>query len=828
MSDGRALVFPVAIALGARSLTLPGRGAVLAVSALYAFRLSDGAHVRPATWYESVASFAGPDVIPDSMSPLPGAELVVLGALPPPDEDSREAFVRCGMLDRRLIVRRDPDAPDAPLEPAPEAAVWHAEDNPVGRGGPDDERRALIVDPDDPQRPLWLGPTPFDHALRLRLAGTPDAASGTGWPRDADSSVLYDTHPALRAEAFQPGERLEFDGLGGAALESSLPPYRIAITSGRADGRFLTESARIHGVSLLPAADLGAMFWRAAIDVGKDVFGESVVALIAALEDADDGRKDPEHWGRIAVERWLQPEKMMDDRPLLPAALAATVSPPFAMPEGGDPMKERYDAADAWARREMGVEENPFGGAAPPEVELAGKAIEEAENEDEPPDVEAVGEMAEAALAASRRRHAEAGFEEQDAEAERPPERRGERLDAEIAERLSGPYRAERERALARAMRANALEGMDADDTLRRLADARILSPSPAPSWPAFEEDEAERFGEALFERLSKGDVERHVDVSGAIVAQEVDVSGPAGQRRITARRLDGVLAEETVWRNTVFSHCEFAETGFARASFEACRFESCTFRRANLSAADVLESTFVDCTFTELRITEPTWYRCRFERCTFEDVSASNLATSEVEFEGGSWRQVSMMDGILIDTVFRRLDMQEVTFAEVHAPQSRLERLSMSKVWVMAKGFPLSVFEDVEGVSCGFLSYAHFDQSSFSRVRFAMTGFTNAVFTDTRFEPGCRFDACDLSGAMFANVLMEGVHFLECLMTGSRWANVKASEAWFHAARLRGVDFADTELARAVFTDADIEDTLFLPDKTIGADFRGTVKAPR
>ena len=822
MSDGRALVYPVAITLGARPLTVPGRGPVLCASALYVFRLSDGAHVRPTVWYDTVASHAGRDVVPDSMCPLPGAELVVLGTLSPPSEEPSEAFVRCGMLDRRLLARRDPDAPDAPMEPAPHAAVWHAEDNPAGRGGPDDDRPALIVDPDDAERPVWLGPTPFDHPLRLRQAGTPDKVSGTGWPRDADPAILYDAHPSLWAEAFQPGERLELHGLGPTPVESSLPPYRITITSGHADGSMRIESARIHGVSLLPAADLGAMFWRTAIDVGADILGERVVALVAAVEDAGDSMKDAEHWMRIAAERWLQPAKMLDDRPLLPAALAATVSLPFAMPEGGDPIRERHAVADAWARQEMGVDENPFAQHAPPEVDLAEKAIEEAEREDETPDPDAVGGMAEAALAASRRRHADAGFEEQDPEEERTPQRRDGRLDAEIARRLSGPYRAELERNLARAMRSNPRDGMDAVEVLGKLAGARILSPSPALSWPAFEEDEAERFGEVLFERLSESDLDRHVDVSGAIVADEF-----GEELRLAGRRADGVLAEETVWRNMMFSHCEFMESSFARASFELCRFESCTFHRVNLCAADVIESTFADCTFTEVRITEPTWLRCRFERCVFEDVSMSDAAMNEIEFEDGSWRKVSIMDGILIDTTLRRLDMEVVTFAQVHAPQSRLEQLSMRKVSVMGLGFPVSVFEDVEGVNCGFLSRARFDQSSFTRVRFAMTGFSNAIFTDARFEPGCRFDVCDLSGAMFANVVMDGVHFVECLMTGSRWANVKASEAWFYAARLRGVDFADTELARAVFTDADIEGTAFLPDKTIGADFRGTVKVP-
>ena len=62
--------------------------------------------------------------------------------------------------------------------------------------------------------------------------------------------------------------------------------------------------------------------------------------------------------------------------------------------------------------------------------------------------------------------------------------------------------------------------------------------------------------------------------------------------------------------------------------------------------------------------------------------------------------------------------------------------------------------------------------------------------------------------------------------MTGTKWSNVRAPNGWFYGALLRGVDFGDTELANAVFTDADLEGTRWLADKTIGADFRGTVRA--
>ena len=821
MSEGRSLTFPLAIALGARPLAVPGRGAVLALSAFHAFRLSDGAHVPPATWYETVAARAGAGVVPDSMSPLPGAELLVLGAVPPPVGETGRAFLRCGALSRRLVLYRDPSAPDAPLEPGAEAAVWHEEDNPVGRGGPNDERAALVVDEDEPERPVWLGPTAFDHPLRLRRAGTPDEVSGTGWPRDADPAVLHEAHPAFWVDSLHPGDPLAFEGLGAEGVDTRLPPYRISITSGRDDARFVAETVRIHGVSLIPAADLGAVFWRGAIDVGGDIMGESVDVLIAALEDTDAPEKDAEHWGSIAVNRWLEPDTALDDRPLLPAALAATVTLPFALPEGGGAVGERHAAAEAWMREEIGVEENPFEKLQPEEVGLVDKALDESDGGEAAPDANAVGEIAEAALAASRRRHAEAGFQERDPEEERAPQRRGEQLEAEIEDRLSGPYRAARERSLADAIRRNPVEGMDAGEVLAKLAGARILNATPVTPWPAFEEEEATRFGEALAEHLASEDPERHVDVSGAVVA-----GGPDEARaRITGRRLDGLLAEETAWRGAVFSGCEFTGSSLSAARFSGCEFHDCRFVDTNLSNSEWSECKLVDCTFHELRITGSTWADCRLERASLEGVTMMDTAMTDVVFEGGSWQRVEMLDALLMDMTFCGLEMQEVTFAESYAMRSRLERLSMTKTWVMSNGFPQCVFEEVEGTTCGFLSYVRFDGSSFSGVRFAMTGFTNAVFADTRFTPDCGFDMCDLSGAMFSNAVVEGVRFLDCTMVGSKWENVKASDAWFYGATLRGVDFGDTELTRTVFTDADIEGTTFRPENAIGADFRGTVR---
>ena len=493
----------------------------MCASAFLPFRLSDGVPVTPANWYQAISAHAGADAIPDSVAPLPGAEVLVLGALAPADE-RREASLRCGSVERRFILNPDPDDPGSPLFAGPDAAVWHDKDNPDGRGGPGDDREPLILAMEDRGTPVWLGSTPFDHPLRLRRAGTPSAASGAGWPADADPSVLYEAHPAFWAEALYPGEPLAYEGLAGPDLRTNLPSYRVAITSARDEGRWVAETVRIHCITLIPGADVGAVFWRAAIGLGDDLLGDSVVALVAALEEADAPVKDEEYWGAIAVDRWDDPVQSMDDRPLLPPALAASVTLPFALPED-DVMGARRDAAESWALGEADLDENPFGDATPGEATKFMDKIQDIDDDEKPPDSAAVGDVAQAALAAGRRRHEEAGFkvdeDELDPERPREPVVRGNLLDAEIARRLSAAYSAPNERAMAEQLRAvETARDFDLEGALIEIADARLKSPQFPLPWPALDETEAARFGDRVAELLSEGDLLRHLDISGATI----------------------------------------------------------------------------------------------------------------------------------------------------------------------------------------------------------------------------------------------------------------------------------------------------------------------
>ena len=367
-------------------------------------------------------------------------------------------------------------------------------------------------------------------------------------------------------------------------------------------------------------------------------------------------------------------------------------------------------------------------------------------------------------------------------------------------------------------------DALDPDETLERLAGARIQAPKANPPWQPMPEDEAREFGDGVAALVREGDPVPHLDVSGAVV-EGVRQDAADGRLLIADRRIEGLLAERTVWRAVVFLNCEFTKSTFAEARFEGCTFEDCTFDATNISDATLDLCEFVRCVWRDCQWLEPVWMATTFRDCALERVSLLDSAMRDIEFAGGEWREMQLVDGLLIRVTFRGTKLNEVTFTQTHAPYTRFEQVSMYKVYTMSKGFPGSVFEQVEAVKCGFVSGCYLNESQFIGTRFVETGFPATGFVDFKMTPGCRFENCDFSGALFQKAELAGVHFVKCSMAMTLWEEVNALETWFFGCLLRGVDFGDTELRRAVFTDADIIGAKFQPERTIGADFRGTEK---
>ena len=822
-AEGRSFIYPTEhIGFGARVLSVPKRGNTLCASAFFPFKVSTGEPAKPAEWYKAVTNHGGDLAIPDTMAPLPGAEILVFGCVPPVADKKRKAYLRCGAIHKKFTLYANPEAPASPILADHTTAAWHEKENPDGRGGKgkNKDKTPLIVNDKSPSQPLWLGQTTLDHPSRLALSGVPSEDPSQGWAKDTDPSILYETHSAFWGKSLHPGDPLAYEGLTDIAIDTQLPLYRMAITSGHMDGSWVVETTRIHAVVLIPAADLATVIWRASIDLAEeDVLGADVICLAAALQDVEVPEQDAEHWGDLVAERWTEPETALDNRPFLPVALSAGFVSPFAVSED-DPVSSRYDLAKEWVQDETGAPEtNPFEGAVSEESELS-KEIETTLNEENGPlNTEKIDELASSVLALGKKRHEDAGFPEPDASQPRDPEVRAETLEMEIKKRLDAPYCSKKETAIAQQVQVQENAELDAPTLLKQMADGRQQSPEPQLFWPAFNDEEASQFGAKLIERLNQDTLKCHIDISGVIVDSSQYAAAISGQI------FTNLLAEETKWREVSFQNCEFIGSTFVASEFQNCTFDHCIFAETNLSKVKLTGCKFVSCTLKNLQLIEPIWLTSSFRDCIFTTVCFTQLGMRNTRFVGGSWEDVQFIEGVMAEVLWSQLSMKQITFNFAHVPNSTFEYIEMFKFWAMGKGFPGCTFKDVQAKTCGFLAGCHFDEANISATHFAETGFNTVFFKDMQIARGCQFSACDFTASTFENATIEGVRFLRCTMAMTTWTKTKAAEAWFFESIVRGVDFTDTELTRAVFADADVEETKFRPDCIIGADFRGTTK---
>ena len=667
---------------------------------------------------------------------------------------------------------------------------------------------------------MWLGPTPIDHPLRRRDAGTFDAGTDhPGWPDDASGWVLGEAHPALRVERIDPEQVLVLEGIvaGQTRAEVRIPPYRIAVTTAWRDTEFRAEPARIHTLCVVPGAGMGAAIWRSAIDLDpSDAFGRAVGAVIVGVEDASAPPHDTEHWSQIAIERWLEPERALDDRPLLPASLAETSPPAFAPPSGDDPARTRHEAADAWARRQTGApKDNPFAQGAGAGAGALGAAEHADAGGEGPPSSDAMEGAADAALALGRERHRAAGFDPDAHPGPAAPRARGATLEAEIEARLSGPHRSPMEVQLANSL------GPEQDAALERMAAARALSPMPVLGWDPMPEPEAERLGGAFVTALVERPAFAWLDVSSARI-------GGAWARGTDAIVLDNesferLLAEQTRFEGVEFIDCDFTDATLCAAEFQHCTFTRCRFVRTNLNRCAFAHCTFVDSNWCDLRLAGPTWGETRFERCEWSGVQANDVAATDLVFEGGTFDDVQICDALWIRVAMRAMRWKSVALLDTHAPECTLEDIEMEQTWITTKGFSASRLTRVRADTCGFLSMARFDATRIEASRFRRCGFNKAVLKETVIDAASRFVECDFTGAVLERARIDGARFAQCAFSESEWTDVSAIESWFLACAMTGVDLGTVHLTRAVFTDSNLDIVHIDPARSAGADFRGT-----
>ena len=798
MFEGRALVHPLALMLGARTVDRPGSGHSLVASVLVPFEIASGRLVEPAGWCHAIAALGGLTP-PDSMAPLPGAELLVLTG--PDAARGGRVDMACGAIRVHALLK---DPGDGSFDTGPRGAVWCEHENEWGR-----RRSPSIVDRERPDRPVWLGPTPPDHPARLALAGEYGRESGAGWGAGASDETFYEAHRRFRAAAVEPRDEIAIDGLTPHPLRGRVPPWRVSIACATSEGVWQGLPARIHTLAVAPEAGLAAAAWRAAVVLDPhDPLGLRIEALVVALDDDDGPERSAEDLGRIAVDRWTEPALALDDRPLLPRSLRPLHAPIGGVP-GSEPAAERVADALAWAEESSALPGgNPFRG--PDEARALREEIEAVTEGRDPASLDpaAIGALGDRALAMARERHEAASFGEPP-QRDETPEGRGVGLDAEIALRLGSPYASERDRSVRDNVLAHGNEALDADEVLTGLARTRAASPEPITVWAPFTTEEGVRFGEAFAREIGTGSLPLHADMSHAVVEG----------RRIEGGSCVGVLAERTEWRDAELEDVRFEGGSLSGSTWSGVVLKRCRFNAVNLSQARFEGCVFESCELAEVPASDLTLVETRFRDCRIERVDWTDPALRDVSFAGGAWSEVALAEGLLVGTTIEETTLDRVTFLSTFAPETTLRRATLHKVWVLGKGFPGSRIEDVSARTCGFVGQVHFDECVFAGSTFENTGFSGAVFDRARMDERTRFERCDFTGASFGRAAIAGVTLVECGLCASTWDEVDARLVRMRGAVLRGVDLRTVDLAGAIVIESDLEATRFTPERTEGAD---------
>ncbi|MGB1111066.1 MAG: DUF2169 family type VI secretion system accessory protein, partial [Gammaproteobacteria bacterium] len=307
---------------------------IFALSALWAFRLSDGRPVIEPKMWQAIADSMEEPALLDMAMPKENAEFLVRGACVAPRGEPIEAAqvrVRLGDREKRIHVFGDrhwvraagigltPSRPEPftrmPINFGRAFGGAGHDPNPFGKGFrpveidgmerhplPNLERPGQIIGaPDDRPRPISLDAMDVTLASRQALAGTYDdkyiRERMPGLPDDIDWAFFQGAQKDQRFDGKLSGsEAYEIDNMNAehSVLRGTLPGVRARLFIRRLDADGNPEFKELKGaidtVWFLPEQDLGVVIERATIAC-QDPLGEDISGCLTAHEGRDDPRR---------------------------------------------------------------------------------------------------------------------------------------------------------------------------------------------------------------------------------------------------------------------------------------------------------------------------------------------------------------------------------------------------------------------------------------------------------------------------------------------------------------------------------------------------------
>ncbi len=805
------------------------------------------------SFWETVASELGKELVVDQGIPKPRGEVLVTGKFFAPGGQpvpAHKVRISIGNLQKELYVfgdrfwKRTKTGTWTITDPVPMTSMDikysnafggpNFDRNPVGKGIepvtlesgqtaiplpnielPDQ----LIVSRRDRPEPGGFGPLDITWAQRAKKAGTYDKKwlkeRFPGFAEDMDWSIFNMAPEDQQLDSFLSGdEKFFFQNMhpGKPSVEGRLPGLRTrCFVTQLLDGQQVFKEVPTHldTVWFFPHIEKALMIFRGTVQVADEEAGD-IIHLLLACEGADDDPRPQSHYEN-ALDKRLDEDtgslNMLDESDLLPARERSSLDEIIASQPDTENIfdkniQSRIDLEKARAKERLenqGLDPKDFieESESAPEIgmsnltELPGM-IQELERKAE----ETRKEMEERARESSEALNIDLDAVREEA---RKSEKRWPKFSAQDAiDRLRGL----------------GIEDPDMETRLREMeeqasSNLRSAAHYLPPSHTA-DADEIEAKRQLVLEAKDSGRSLADVDLA------YVDLSG----LDLAGIDLSKAYLEGALLRDTNLAKADLSGAILVRAEIYDANLSMANFTEANLGHAKIQSSNFSGALMANVVLAESSVQGANFNNAKMDDADLTKARMAGCSFDHGSLSKAMLMEATLSSSSFKECDLSNAIFLYTvleNCDFSGAILVSSTFVKVPGKG---SIFRGANLSNSCMTDQCDFREADFTGALFIEANLRGSDLKNAHFDKadltGADLSQCLLNNATFLFSLAKGTQFVKSDLTGAQMQCINLMEGSlqkamlfetnFRQANLYGVDFIKVQIRNADFTKANLK----------------------
>lgn len=283
------------------------------------------------------------------------------------------------------------------------------------------------------------------------------------------------------------------------------------------------------------------------------------------------------------------------------------------------------------------------------------------------------------------------------------------------------------------------------------------------------------------------------------------------------------------------FGRTDYQDCDFSQTCFEQCSFDGVFFNQCHLENARFIDCTMHQCSFYNSSATAMTMERCELRDINSVECDFQNLLVlqSRIEYWSNSttalhglrclnchityWTTHEMPEGKLI---FSGGKLHDPVWFDCHLVDSRFEEIDIERQVMGNSKLQNCSYHEVSG------QLLTWQRCTLENCSFPPLS-RHKIFGNLRFHQstllGCDFDACPLSGALFAETLVKACQFKNSQLAGAVFDDARLEACRFDGAQAKESSWRRAQLQNCSGIEMDLAGSHWQYAALDACDFRGS-----